>query len=140
MKKSLFTLLLTSVFASAAFADQCVVVDEAQAKAITNIVKVGDMIGTLCEPCGEEPTELGGPSFEEVVSIGIEPFEMTGIVQSDDDSEENFYQVVINGKPVDLAYTYITTTRSNYYTVTLNAAFYVGCYATDVTPQFVIGD
>ena len=121
--------ILVTVFSMAASADQCAVIDHAQAEAFTKLVNIGDTVGFLCEPCGETPTEINSVPQEYVQSISIEPFNEAGDMT-----------VSINGKMVDLAYTYIMTTRHEWYSVHVNAAFLVGCEAQGVTPQFIGGE
>lgn len=112
-----------------AAADQCAVIDRAQAEAFTKMVSVGDTVGSLCEPCGETVTEIGSVPQEYVQSISIQPFDNGGAVT-----------VEINGKTADLAYTYVNTTRHAWYSVSINAAFLVGCPAQGVTNQFIGGE
>ena len=126
--KFLISVLVTG-FSMVAAADQCAVVDRAQAEAFTKMVSIGDTVGFLCEPCGETVTEIGSVPQELVQSISIKPFNNNGDVT-----------VEINGKTADLAYTYVNTTRHQWYSVAINAAFLVGCDAQDVTNQFIAGE
>ena len=121
--------ILGICFSMVSFADQCTVIDRAQAEAFVKLVTVGDEIGFLCEPCGETPTEIGSVPQKIVQSISIEPFDSGEAVT-----------VSINGQTIDLAYTYILTTRHEWYSVNINAAFMVGCDAKGVTKQFIGGE
>lgn len=123
-------LLLSVMFSAGAVADQCQVVEVEQAEAFVKMVKRGDMLGSLCEPCGEAPTELGGPTFAEIQRIAIRPWS----------DQPGMAEVLINGQPIDLAYTFVKTLESERYSVVVNAAYLVACEARGVTNRFVIGD
>ncbi|MCB1770831.1 MAG: hypothetical protein KDJ31_14220 [Candidatus Competibacteraceae bacterium] len=66
-------------------------------------VHVGDPIGSLCELCGEQPHEQGGPTFNTVSSLEVKAWDAG---RGDD------YEVYVNGKSIDLAYTYIITAET----------------------------
>lgn len=140
--KFLISFIITG-FSMMAVADQCAVIDRAQAEAFTKMVNIGDQVGFLCEPCGETTTEIGSVPQTEVQSISVQPFSLPRPSNPDDyidASERDFVTVAINDQTVDLAYTYINTTRHDWYSVSINAAFLVGCHAEGVTPQIVGGE
>ena len=124
--------VLVTGFSMMAAADQCAVIDRAQAEAFTKMVNIGDTVGFLCEPCGETVTEIGTVPQEYVQSISIKPFNNAG--------DNDAVTVEINGQTADLAYTYVNTTRHEWYSVSINAAFLVGCDAQGVTNQVIGGE
>jgi hypothetical protein len=132
----MFKLIVSTLalsFPVVSFADQCAVVDTDLAKSFVKFVKKGSYLGQLCEPCGELPSdsEGGGPNFSEVKSIAIKAWPGSKGQQS---------TILLNGKTIDLAYTYVTTAVTQHSSVAVNAAFLVGCPADGVTNRFIIGD
>ena len=82
-----FPLLLGACFASA---DQAAYIAEAQAEAAVQWLRPGSEVRHLCEPCDEKV-----PRAEKVTKTEVR---YTGM--------ESFYEVLLNGNPVDLAYLY----------------------------------
>lgn len=134
MLKKIITLSLPLVlFTQNAHADQCALVSEGQAKAAIEFIKTGEALGTLCEPCGDLVTELGGPSFPDVVeTVALKEYTL--------EHNQMYNEVIVNGKGIDLAYTYVVTARTEGQTVSMNLAYLVGCYTEGVTPRFLIGE
>ena len=90
MKTLLFALLLGS-FSTMALADQCSLVSKETAKVAVRTLMDASSVSFLCEPCGDtEATSL------KAESIGLKK-----------SSVEDYYEVVVDGKTVDLAYTYV---------------------------------
>ncbi|HVJ65893.1 MAG TPA: hypothetical protein VM901_11600 [Bdellovibrionota bacterium] len=129
------TLTLTALLPGVAFADQCAVLSEKQAKAAVAAISLTQRVGHLCEPCGEEPTEIGGPTFDEAT-------ESVGIRKWDGHSKRNQFEVLINDQPVDLAYTYVlmSTSTDNGAKNYVNLALLAGCDASGVTPVLKVGE
>ena len=92
-------------------------------------VHVGDPIGSLCELCGEQPHEQGGPTFNTVSSLEVKAWDAG---RGDD------YEVYVNGKSIDLAYTYIITAETEDHQIATNAAKIVGCATSGVTDTFTL--
>lgn len=80
----------------AAMADQCAYIEKAQAEKAMETIKVGDQLVSYCEPCGESSSIKGSGKLEIVSTVSSEP---TGY--------ENTHEVKVNGKGIDLAYTFI---------------------------------
>ncbi len=109
-----------------ALADQCAYVKKAQAESFAKSVSVGETLYELCELCGQS-TETGTPKALNVTSIGYTPVAGT-----------DYFEVQVNGRGIDLAYTYKKTAeleRNNI--VLVNAALLVACPTQGVTPSFV---
>ena len=96
-----------------ALADQCAYVTEQQAQDAAKLVRIGDKVTQYCEPCGD-----GSKVTETVSSVG---YASVNYMQ--------FFGLTINGKPVDLAYTYLRTSTA----VDANMAYLVGCPASGVS-------
>jgi hypothetical protein len=98
-------ILMTS---SMAFADQCAFVSQDTAKKALKMISDLSSIQTLCEPCGETK-----PQTIDIKSIG-----------AGDVNYQGFWQVSVNGKGLDLAYTYLNG---------LNVAQLVNCPSQGVS-------
>lgn len=107
-------LILTSLLSSAAFADQCAYVTKAEATRAALLLQKGAVVAHSCAPCGEV-----GIQETEVVSTAV-----VALV-----NYENFSQVRVNGKGIDLAYTYIQTAPNKF----VNLAMAIDCKSLDVT-------
>lgn len=92
--KKILTITLALIFTLAlsltAFADQAAYVTEAQAKKAANFLKDKESIRHFCAPCGDKTSQL-----EEIETVEAVP---TGY--------ENYWEVKVNGKGIDLAYVY----------------------------------
>ena len=116
---------VAALLANAAFADQCAYLTKEQALAFASQVSVGQSVYHLCEPCGGS-TEDGSVQVSKVESIGVAQV-----------GSSSNYEVVINGKAVDLAYIYKkTATLANNNSVLVNAALLVSCATSGVTASF----
>lgn len=95
-------------------ADQCAWIEEKHAKAALAHLKEGSEWAELCEPCGETRAEVHrvGRATAEPVDGG------------------RYWEVQIDGRGVDLAYTYVHDGGDTGFT---NLAKLVGCPATSVT-------
>ncbi len=97
-----------------ASADQCAYVTKPQAIAAFNNIEIGQKIFGFCEPCGDRtPRELV------VRSLSVENTHSPG-----------FWEVQVNGKGIDLAYTYINYNDRR----KVNLALVANCSAQDVSP------
>jgi hypothetical protein len=90
MKKIAGILLLA--FSTQVFADQCAYITKEQAKRALRIAVEAEKVELFCEPCGETVPTL----VPVVSSIGIRDVNYKG-----------FWELQVNGKGVDLAYTFV---------------------------------
>ena len=104
---------------SPAMADQCLVLEREVGERVLEIVNEGDLVVELCEPCGE--TE---PSWMRVRRIELVDWEPSA-------NENRWVEVQLNGRAVDLAYTYLRISGIRW----RNLAGMVACEATDVSPE-----
>ena len=116
------TLTITIVLAMAgtAYADQCEWNDAKIAAKAKKLVEAHPKVIAFCEPCGEKAP--GIPEAVTSVEIGT--------------PNPGYKDVRINGKPVDLAYTFIQTSPGTY----RNLAMMAGCAASDVSPSLKVAD
>jgi len=95
---------------AAAHADQCQLLDDAVAERVRAVMAKPMRVAELCEPCGEKVPGL--PFLPRSVDIiGSE--------------------LVLDGTPRDLAYTYVKTAANKFE----NLAMLVGCPVEDVSPS-----
>ena len=112
-------LLLLSVSSSPAGADQCGVLEREAGERLLELVEEGDLVAELCEPCGET-----APSWLRVRRIELVDWEPSS-------AEKPWVEVELNGRGVDLAYTYLRIAETRW----RNLAGLVECEATDVSPE-----
>ena len=106
-------------WAATARADQCAVLDDATAARAVEALRRYPDIESLCEPCGDvapAPPALATRAEAQRTSGGVE--------------------VLVDGRPVDLAYTYVKTSSHRYE----NLAALVACPTTGVSPSLAIDD
>ncbi len=113
MRAFLFV-VLGSIVASTgvARADQCEAVDADTATWAQKVVTRGAMVAQFCETCGDK--------------LPAEATKVTAIATKKDHGSVS---IAINGKVVDLAYTYVQTGKTTW----SNVGMLVGCGATGVT-------
>lgn len=109
------TLITTLSINLPAYADQCAYITKEQALRAVSLLNLKQTIYLLCEPCGET---IPQPMTINSISVGTVDY-------------ENFWQVSINGKGIDLAYTFIP---SGVEKKNINLAAIAGCSASDVSP------
>ncbi len=107
--KNLILLSIALLVSTTAFADQCAYITKKQAQVAVSKLALSNSIIELCEPCGEIT-----PVKKEITSLG---YAHTGY--------ENYFEVKVNGKGIDLAYTYTN--------LGINMALLSACKATDVS-------
>lgn len=113
----LLPLFLAPLAAVPAFADQCAVVDPAQAEKALPHLEQGTPIAHLCEPCGDKE-----PRVEKVENAEIAQWR-----------EDNTVEMVVkvNGAEIDAAYVFVPSkgTESRWH----NLAKLIGCPTEDVS-------
>ncbi|HEX5058807.1 MAG TPA: hypothetical protein VFV99_05570 [Kofleriaceae bacterium] len=108
------------VLADTAHADQCAWIDKPTAQKAEAIVLKASKYIEFCEPCGEKAP--GIPQKAQSVAV--------------QDADGDYKEVTINGKGVDLAYTFVKTDAGHY----RNLAALAGCPAEGVSPSLAIED
>ena len=96
--KSWMIALSFTLAASSARADQCAWIDDAAAQKAQAILAKQPMTIEFCEPCGDKAP--GVPVKAKSVSIGS--------------PQDGYKEIELNGKAVDLAYTYVKTSATKY--------------------------
>lgn len=114
------TLTLVLALAGTAYADQCEWIDGTAAAKAQKLLAGHPKVIAFCEPCGEK-----APGVPEVASR----VDVTT-------PEAGYKEIAINGKGVDLAYTFVQTSPGTY----KNLAKLAGCEATDVSPSLKVAD
>jgi hypothetical protein len=106
--------LAMALIAANAIADQCQALTKVQATEAAKLIKIDDTVFSFCVACGDKkPTPI------KVTSIAVT-------------SSQSYWELSLNGKGVDLAYTYVKTSSTR----ATNLAGMVGCQASDV-PYFI---
>jgi hypothetical protein len=107
--------LLVAAIGTSAHADQCQVVNKDQATWAQKHIKASGKIISWCEKC--TPNTKSAPTA--ATNVKTTPFKGGSDVE-----------IVVNGKSIDLAYTYVQTGADTW----ANLAFLVGCPASGVQP------
>lgn len=105
-------LVLATLLSGAAFADQCAYITHDEAARAVLLLQKGAVVGYSCAPCGD---------------VGINEIEVVSSAVVASANFQDFSQVLINGKGVDLAYTYIQTSPKKM----VNLAKAIACEALD---------
>jgi hypothetical protein len=115
MKSIILTLSALTLFAlsNSAHADQCQIISKAQALAAVERINIGDSVQHWCEPCDEEESK----------TVAVTEIEVR--------SGKSGWQVSINGKSIDLAYTFVKSASEDFAYV--NLALLANCPASDVS-------
>ena len=108
-------LMIMLLLSASTYADQCQLVSSTMAKRATILLQNGSEIASLCQPCGE--------------TIASAKISVARSVKSASAVYGNLQAVLINGKNVDLAYTYVKVAPNKY----INVAKAIGCKADDVS-------
>ena len=103
------------LLAETARADQCAWIDEAAALKAQSIVKRSSQFIEFCEPCGDKAP--GAPQLAKTVEVNA--------------AGDQYQEVSINGKPIDLAYVFVNTSGRD--ARFENLAKLAGCPATGVS-------
>lgn len=112
------SMVISLLLAPAALADQCSYITKAQAVAAFNQLSIGKTIYEFCELCGDKK-----PKPILINSLAISNTKTPG-----------YWQVMVNGNGIDLAYTYIDYGNNKPDGRRVNLALVANCLATDFTP------
>lgn len=112
----LLTLLVSSAWGWSApvLADQCAYISKSQALAALNYLSIGKTVHSFCELCGDRSPQ---PLLVKQIAATTT-------------SDGQFWQIFINNKGIDLAYTYVDY-EPRY---RVNLAMITKCPARDFTP------
>jgi hypothetical protein len=97
-------------------ADQCEFVTQQQAEAARDVLRKAPTVADFCSPCGDK-----APTKHPVKSLAIH-------------NHDGFFQLAINGKEVDLAYTYYPVGDDSY----RNLAMAAKCKVVEVPEQITV--
>ena len=106
MKKTLIitiVLILSTVFVVSVSADQAAYITEKQAKKAVKLLMKKKQIIHFCEPCGD--TEIRTEDIETIEAVKTDT--------------ENYWEVKVNGKGIDLAYTYYKRKKNKWKNVAM---------------------
>lgn len=112
------SIVISLLLAPAARADQCAYITKAQSLAAFNQLSIGQTIYEFCELCGDKTPK---PLVIKNLSIG-------------NTKTPGYWEVLVNGKGIDLAYTYINYGNHKSDRRKLNLALVANCSANDFTP------
>lgn len=121
IKSTLIAAIMSFAISEIAYADQCQLIKREYVNNALQHIKLGSIIVKHCEPCGDK--DFHGQAKHLVNSISAEKTQL---------SNKPLWEVKINGKGVDLAYTYIETGDGTY--VNLSKLSY--CPSNDVSIGF----
>lgn len=112
MKAILFT--VATLFSINAMADQCQAISRAEAERAALLIQKNSVITDYCEPC-----ENGIKDRQVVKSVKVQDRVLFG--------NQVFSEVIVNGKAIDLAYTFIEVAPNK----SVNVAKVIGCETLD---------
>lgn len=115
-------LLLSSILlslASVASADQCAYISEQEAKTAMQYLQPNDQVVYFCELCGDKIFQ--SEPIHDIKTLSVKQV----------DENDNLWEISVNGKGIDLAYTYLDTGHLNF----VNMAVLSGCEAQGMTPH-----
>lgn len=112
-----FGFLLLSLLAPATWADQCQLIPAEQAAKALDFLKPGGTIVEFCEPCGDK-------------DFYSKPEQTITAIQASLD--QDLWSVKVNGKELDLAYTFVRNGEGSF----LNVSKLADCPSDDVSVGF----
>jgi hypothetical protein len=115
------SLCITLLWCLSARADQCAYITKEQASKALSRLDLSQTIYFLCEPCGEIK-----PTLTTIKSLTMETV-----------GYQEYWQVKVNGKGIDLAYTFVEAGIDN---KLLNLAAIANCNATGISLVLPISD
>lgn len=111
----ILTLITTVLVSSPAYGDQCAYITKEQALKAISFLNLKQTIYLFCEPCGDKVAQ---PLQIQSLSVATVDY-------------EDFWEVSVNEKGIDLAYTFIESSLEK---KSINLAAIAGCPARDVSP------
>ena len=115
--KKLALALFVCLISTAAVADQCQLISPEQAGKALDFLKPGGTIVEFCEPCGDK-------------NFYSKPQQIINNIQAV--LEQEYWAVKVNGKGIDLAYTFVRNAEGSF----LNASKLADCPSDDVSFGF----
>lgn len=109
VRKILLSAALILAFTVGVFADQAAWVTQKQAEAATVLLKEQKQIRHYCAPCDDKD--------DRVVDVSEVSFEKV--------PNENYWNVIVNGKSIDLAYVYFKTKDGRWKNVAMHLSIKV---------------
>lgn len=116
-KKLILAALFSGILMSSAWADQCALISAEQAGRALDFLKPGGTIVEFCEPCGDK-------------DFYSKPEQLIADIQAR--QEQEYWSVKVNGKELDLAYTFVRNVEGSY----LNVSKLANCPSDDVSVGF----
>lgn len=113
--KNVKKIISTLIFINILFSDQAAYLTKEQAILASQYLEIGIVIADFCLPCGDQ--------YAKLIKVETVDISFTGY--------ENFFEILLNGKGIDLAYTYIE--RDGYYE---NLAIICGI-SVEKAPRFI---
>ena len=117
MSKVIFLSVLSGFFMSSVRADQCQLISAEQAAKSLDFLKPNSKIVEFCEPCGDKDFYTRTPQ---------------AIVDVQAKAEDDYWAVYVNGKNIDLAYTFVANAQGDF----LNVSKLANCPSDDVSMGF----
>lgn len=116
-KKLILVALFSGILMNSAWADQCALISAEQAGKALDFLKPGGTIVEFCEPCGDK-------------DFYSKPDQLIADIQAR--QEQEYWSVKVNGKELDLAYTFVRNAEGSY----LNVSKLANCPSDDVSVGF----
>ena len=115
--KSWVLAVIIGILTAPVWGDQCELISPEQAGQALAFLKPGATIVEFCEPCGDK-------------DFYSKPQQVINAIQAV--AEQEYWAVKVNGKGVDLAYTFVRNTEGSF----LNVSKLANCSSDDVSVGF----
>lgn len=119
------SLLISGMMSSLALADQCALIPQEYASKALDFIKPGSQFVSFCEPCGDE-------NFETLTTQTVNEINISKTMLD----KEVLWEIKINGKGIDLAYTFMRNTEGSF----LNLSKLANCPSHSVSVGFSAPD
>ena len=121
------TLLACGLLTASAFtyADQCQLIPVDQVSRALNYLKPASQFVKFCEPCGDK--DFHKQNVQTVNSLSV---------NKDEILNEDLWEISVNGRGIDLAYTFLRTADGSY----LNMSKLADCPSQSVSAGFAAPD
>ena len=106
--------------ATPAHADICAWVGQSVAQKAATLIKPGDTVQMFCPGCGDTTSK---------------PMQVAKVASGQVKGQAKYYQVTINGEPIDLAYVYIRAPNGAW----TNVGSQVSCSKDNDSPKTIAG-